>query len=104
MFGSVMQPEHFHQAFDIDIAVVGTNAAAYFALWRDLEAACCHWTIDLREINQLSHFADTVHRAGKLIYESSGSTPYSSSHLTKVEAACQNALELGNLKWLCCIN
>ncbi len=44
--------------------MVGTDAATYFALWRDLEAVCPNWAIDLREINQSSHFTDTVCQTG----------------------------------------
>jgi hypothetical protein len=62
---------HFHDHSGIDIAVVGTDAATYFALWRDLEAACPGWCIDLREMNQPSHFTDTVRQVGELVYESS---------------------------------
>jgi predicted nucleotidyltransferase len=70
LFGSVTQPGHFHERSDIDIGVVGTDAATYFALWRDLEAACPDWAIDLREINQPCHFTDTVRQTGELVYES----------------------------------
>jgi predicted nucleotidyltransferase len=69
LFGSVTQPEKFRDHSDIDIAVAGTDAATYFALWRDLEAACPTWAIDLREINQPSHFANTVRQTGELVYE-----------------------------------
>jgi predicted nucleotidyltransferase len=67
--------DSFHDHSDIDIAVVGTDAATYFALWRDLEAACPVWCIDLREMNQLSHFTDTVRQSGELVYESPSGTP-----------------------------
>jgi len=73
LFGSVTQPGQFRDRSDIDIAVVGTDAAAYFAFWRDLEAACPTWVIDLREIDQPSHFADTVRQTGELVYESPSS-------------------------------
>lgn len=69
IFGSVTQPGRFSDRSDIDIAVVGTNAATYFALWRDLEAACPTWAIDLREINQPCHFTDIVRQTGELVYE-----------------------------------
>ena len=69
LFGSVTQPNCFGQRSDLDIAVVGTDAASYFALWRDLEAACPDWAIDLREINQPGHFADMVRQTGALIYD-----------------------------------
>ncbi|PSB21361.1 hypothetical protein C7B61_02265 [filamentous cyanobacterium CCP1] len=75
LFGSLTRPGHFHNHSDIDIAVVGTDAATYFALWRDLEAACPNWSIDLREMNQSSHFTDTVRQFGELVYESSSGTP-----------------------------
>jgi len=54
LFGSITQPGQFHNHSDIDIAVAGSDAATYFALWRDLEAACPNWFIDLREINHNS--------------------------------------------------
>jgi len=75
LFGSITQTGRFHDHSDIDIAVSGTDAATYFALWRDLEAACPDWFIDLREINQPSHFTDSVRQTGELIYESSSRTP-----------------------------
>jgi len=75
LFGSVTQPGQFRDRSDIDIAVAGTNAATYFALWRDLEAACPNWAIDLREImNQPCHFTDTVRQTGELVYESTSSS------------------------------
>lgn len=78
LFGSITQPGQFRPDSDIDIAVAGTDAAAYFALWRDLEAACPSWVIDLREINQPSHFANTVRQLGELVYESPGGSSESS--------------------------
>lgn len=77
LFGSITQPGRFHARSDIDIAVVGTDAATYFALWRDLETACSDWPLDLREINHPNHFADTVRQTGELVYESSSSSPES---------------------------
>lgn len=74
LFGSVVQPGRFHGRSDIDIAVAGTDAAAYFALWRDLEAACTDRMIDLREINVPSHFTDVVRQTGELIYDATGCT------------------------------
>ncbi|WP_448563129.1 nucleotidyltransferase domain-containing protein [Trichothermofontia sp.] len=71
LFGSVTQPGCFSDRSDIDIAVAGTDAATYFALWRDLETACPDWLIDLREINQPCHFSDTVRQTGELIYDAS---------------------------------
>ncbi|PSN17493.1 hypothetical protein C7271_17440 [filamentous cyanobacterium CCP5] len=79
LFGSITQPGQFRNDSDIDIAVAGIDAAAYFALWRDLEAACPNWAIDLREINQPSHFASTVRQFGELVYESSGGSSESSN-------------------------
>jgi len=77
LFGSVTRLGQFHQDSDVDIAVTGTDAASYFALWRDLEAACPQWFIDLREINEPSTFADLVRQTGELIYESSNFNPQS---------------------------
>ncbi|NJN86186.1 MAG: nucleotidyltransferase domain-containing protein [Leptolyngbyaceae cyanobacterium SL_7_1] len=77
LFGSITQPRQFHDHSDIDIAVGGTDATTYFAVWRDLEVACPNWLIDLREINQPSHFTDTVRRIGELVYESTNSTAQS---------------------------
>ncbi|ASC72511.1 hypothetical protein XM38_034690 [Halomicronema hongdechloris C2206] len=73
LFGSITQPGQFRHHSDIDIAVAGTDAATYFALWRDLETAYPNQAIDLREINQPCHFADIVRQTGELIYESTGS-------------------------------
>lgn len=77
LFGSVSRPGQFRRDSDVDIAVAGTDAAAYFALWRDLEAACPQWFIDLREINEPSTFADLVRQTGELIYESPNLNPQS---------------------------
>ena len=74
LFGSLTQPGQFHAHSDLDIAVAGTDAATYFALWRDLEAACPEWLIDLREINQPSPFASTVRQFGELVYEAPSRT------------------------------
>ncbi|MFH7241714.1 MAG: nucleotidyltransferase domain-containing protein [Spirulina sp.] len=79
LFGSVTQPGQFCDHSDIDIAVAGTDAATYFALWRDLESACPDRLIDLREINHPSHFSDMVRRTGELVYESS-SCPFEGQH------------------------
>ncbi|MEO0407373.1 MAG: nucleotidyltransferase domain-containing protein [Cyanobacteria bacterium P01_A01_bin.135] len=69
LFGSVVQPGQFHQGSDIDIAVVGTDAAAYFDLWRDLEAVYTDRMVDLREIDVPSHFANVVRETGELVYD-----------------------------------
>jgi len=74
LFGSVTQPGQFRPQSDIDIAVGGTDASTYFALWRDLETACPNWAIDLREINQPCHFTDIVRQTGELVYESQSSS------------------------------
>lgn len=74
LFGSVVQPRQFHGRSDIDVAVVGTDAATYFDLWRELEAACTGWMIDLREINTPSHFTDVVHLTGELVYDTTSRT------------------------------
>jgi predicted nucleotidyltransferase len=39
LFGSVTRPGAFRPTSDIDIALEGTTAAEYFAVWRDLERA-----------------------------------------------------------------
>lgn len=74
LFGSITQSGRFRNDSDIDVAVEGTDAASYFALWRDLEQACPRWVIDLRELNTHtpSHFATTVRQLGELVYECSG--------------------------------
>lgn len=79
LFGSVTQPGQFSHHSDIDIAVAGTDAAAYFSLWRDLEMACPDQCIDLREINQSGHFTDRVRQTGELVYESP-SCPFEGQH------------------------
>ncbi len=67
LWGSVTQPGQFGDHSDIDVA--GTDAAPYFALWRDLETACPDRCIDLREINKLGHFTDRVRQTGELVDE-----------------------------------
>jgi len=69
LFGSIIKAGAFHAASDIDVAVKGTNAEEYFALWHELNEAAPDWEIDLREINLPSHFADTVQQRGELVYE-----------------------------------
>ena len=77
LFGSTIQPHAFHEKSDVDIAVEGTTAEAYFAFWRELEQALPDWVIDLREITTSSSLAERVYRTGLLIYERAG--PSSSS-------------------------
>jgi predicted nucleotidyltransferase len=69
LFGSVTREGAFHAASDIDVAVEGTNAEQYFALWHELGNVAQEWTIDLREINQPSYFTSAVQQRGELIYE-----------------------------------
>lgn len=69
LYGSVTQAGRFRHDSDVDIAVQGTNAEQYWALWRDLDRATPDWMIDLREINEPSHFADRVREQGELVYE-----------------------------------
>lgn len=76
LFGSVTRPGAFHSASDIDIALEGTTAAEYWAVWRDLERSLPDWTVDVREITASSPFANLIHETGILIYErASSSTP-----------------------------
>ena len=70
LFGSAIRPGQFHDRSDIDIAVAGNDAATYFSFWRELETACPRWPIDLQDVNQPGHFADTVRQLGELVYES----------------------------------
>jgi predicted nucleotidyltransferase len=69
LFGSVTKPGEFQADSDIDVAVEGTNAEQYFALWHELNDAAPDWVIDLREIDRPSYFADTVRQRGELVYE-----------------------------------
>ena len=69
VFGSVTKPGSFHAGLDIDIAVEGTTAEAYFAVWRDLERVLTDWIVDVREINDDSLFATRIRASGMLIYE-----------------------------------
>lgn len=69
LFGSVMENGRFHKKSDIDIAVEGTTAEAYFEFWRQAEAALPHWLIDVRDITPTSLFATRVKQTGLLIYE-----------------------------------
>ncbi len=73
LFGSVTRPGVFRPASDIDIALEGTTAAEYFAVWRDLEHALPDWTVDVREITDSSPFADLIRETGVLLYERSSS-------------------------------
>lgn len=74
LFGSVTRPGGFHPASDIDIALEGTTAEEYFAVWRDLDRALSDWMVDVREINDSSSFANLIRETGVLIYER-GSPP-----------------------------
>jgi predicted nucleotidyltransferase len=69
LFGSITQPGYFRLDSDIDVAVEGTDAKTYFALWRDLEQACPGWSIDLRELKTPSYFTTAVRAQGELVYE-----------------------------------
>lgn len=76
LFGSVARPGAFRPASDIDIALEGTTAAEYFAVWQDLERALPGWMVDVREITDASPFADLIRKTGRSIYErASLSTP-----------------------------
>jgi len=72
LFGSVTHAGTFHSDSDIDVAVEGTKAEQYFELWHELGNAATEWQIDLREINQPSHFTETVQQRGELVYERTG--------------------------------
>jgi len=65
----VTEPGAFRAASDIDIAVEGTTAEEYFAVWRDLERGLTDWVVDVREINDASRSATRVRESGVLIYE-----------------------------------
>lgn len=69
LFGSVIRKGAFRPNSDVDVAIEGTNAEQYFALWRDLEEVAPDWIIDLREINEPSYFAQIVRQRGELVYE-----------------------------------
>ncbi|HEY84523.1 MAG TPA: nucleotidyltransferase domain-containing protein, partial [Chloroflexi bacterium] len=69
LFGSIIQPGNFHPESDVDIAIEGATAQAYFDLWRTLEEDLPEWAIDLRDISQPSPFADLIRQTGMLIYE-----------------------------------
>jgi predicted nucleotidyltransferase len=73
LFGSVTRPGAFHPASDIDVALEGTTATEYFAVWRDLERALPGWTVDVREITDPSPFASLIRKTGVLIYERTNS-------------------------------
>jgi predicted nucleotidyltransferase len=74
LFGSLTRPGAFHHASDIDVAVEGTTAQDYFALWKALEEALPDWVVDLRDVTSPSPFSDLVRRTGVLIYERTDST------------------------------
>ncbi len=74
LFGSVTRPGAFHSASDIDIALEGTTAAEYFAVWRDLEHTLPDWMVDVREITASSLFANLIYETGILIYERASSS------------------------------
>ena len=69
LFGSIIRPGAFHPASDVDIALEGTTASEYFAVWRGLERALSGWTVDVREITAPSPFAHLIRETGILIYE-----------------------------------
>ncbi len=77
LFGSIIRPGEFRLASDVDVAVVGTTPAAYFAFWRDLEAALPNWVIDLRDITEPSFFSERIQHTGLLLYERTDSPPAS---------------------------
>ncbi len=69
LFGSVVENGRFHKNSDIDLAVEGATAKAYFEFWRQAEAALPEWMIDVRDITPASLFANRVRQTGQLIYE-----------------------------------
>lgn len=68
LFGSAARPGNFYPNSDIDIALEGTTAAEYFAIWRNLEHVLPDWTVDVREINDTSLFSELIRKTGILIY------------------------------------
>jgi predicted nucleotidyltransferase len=74
LFGSITRAGAFHPSSDVDIALEGTTAKEYFAVWRDLERALPDWTLDVREITGHVPFADLIRETGVLIYERAGAS------------------------------
>jgi len=69
LFGSVTRAGAFGVESDIDVAVEGTTAEDYFALWAELEGILPEVIIDVREITPDSLFGQRVHKTGILLYE-----------------------------------
>ncbi len=68
IFGSLLRPNAFRLDSDIDIAIEGSDAEDYFALWHDLEDALPNWFIDLRDLPPDSRFTQRVRETGEKIY------------------------------------
>jgi len=79
VFGSVVRPGAMLRSdSDIDVAVEGAlSAAAYFALWRELERAIPGRTVEVVELErdpslcsgQALRFTERVRQTGEVIYE-----------------------------------
>jgi len=70
LFGSVTRQGAMRRDSDVDIAVEGKlNASDYFALWRELEHAMSGWEVELVELDEGIHFAESVRAEGEVIYE-----------------------------------
>ena len=68
LFGSVLQSGRFRADSDIDLAIEGSTAEDYFALWRDLQEALSDWFIDLRDLPPDTLFTQRVYETGEKIY------------------------------------
>jgi predicted nucleotidyltransferase len=69
LFGSVTRPGAFRADSDVDIAIEGSSAADYFAIWRRLEEAMPDWLVDVRELLSDTWLAQRIYRQGYLVYE-----------------------------------
>ncbi|MBU0566483.1 nucleotidyltransferase domain-containing protein [bacterium] len=68
LFGSILEEGNFGKESDIDLGIIGADNGLYFDTWRQLEELS-NLKIDLRVLDRINSFTESVTQRGKLIYE-----------------------------------
>lgn len=66
LFGSILQPGHFRESSDVDVAIDGDDPVAESRFWRALEERL-EWNIDVRPRRDAVAFS--VETSGERVYE-----------------------------------
>ena len=68
LFGSILEKGNFTSESDLDLGVAGLDEKKYFEVWAQLEEIA-RMPIDFRTLDQNTHFAESVKKNGRVIYE-----------------------------------